>query len=121
MCDDYGTARSVEDHLVADLDVQEAHEDDGIYRLNERLLSARSHSATVEVCESECPDGEVFEEWIFSNDEGEDQHEFDTASDMGAGSECSAVHEVKAGTIVPVLLTCGRGAGSCSPVWDWYL
>jgi len=35
LCDDHGTARSVEDHPVADLDVQEAHED-GIYRLNER-------------------------------------------------------------------------------------
>ena len=63
------------------------------------------HCATVEECESECPDGEVFEEWIFSNCEGEDHYEFDTASDVGAGSECPAIHEVKAGTIVPVPLT----------------
>ena len=49
MCDDHGTARSVEKHTLADLDVQEAHED-GIYRLNERLLSARVHPSTVEQC-----------------------------------------------------------------------
>ena len=59
----------------------------------------------MEGCESDCSDGEVFEEWIFSDCEGEDQYEFDTASDVGAGSECSAVNEVKVGTIVPVPLT----------------
>ena len=71
LCDDYGTARSVEDQLVAELDVQEAREDE-IYRLNECLLSARSHCATVEEHESECPEEKGFEEWIFSDGEGED-------------------------------------------------
>ena len=76
-----------------------------IYCLNERLLSTRSHCDTFEERESECPNGEVFEEWIFSDGEGEDQHEFDTASNAGAGSECSAVNEVKAGITVVVPLT----------------
>jgi len=118
LCDDHVTARSVEDHLVADLDVQEAHEDD-IYRMNECLLSARSQ------CESECPDGEIFEEWTFSDGEDENEHEFDTASDVGAGSDCSAVHEVKAGTIVPLTwvdeapgsaLHCGSGIVNATQV-----
>jgi len=126
MCDDYGTARSVEDHLVADLHVQDVH-DDEIYRLNEYLLSARSHSATVEERESECPDGEVFEEWIFSDGEDEDEHDFDIASDVGAGSECSAVHEGKAETTVLATLTwmdeaqeaarqCGSGIANTTQV-----
>jgi len=33
-----------------------------IYCLNERLLSTRSHCDTFEERESECPNGEVFEE-----------------------------------------------------------
>ena len=126
MCDDHGTARSVEEHTLADLGVQEAHED-GIYRLNERLLSARVHCATVEECESECPDGEVFEEWIFSDCEGEDHYEFDTASNVGADSECSAVHEVKGETTVLAPLTwvdeaqgpvrqCGSGIANTTQV-----
>ena len=78
MCDNHGTARSVEEHTLADLDVQEAHEDE-IYRLNECLLSVRAQCATVEECESNCPDREVFEEWIFSDGKGEDQHVFDTS------------------------------------------
>jgi len=60
MYDDHGVPRTVDEHLVAGIDVQEAHEVE-IYRLNEQSLSARSHCATVEERESECPDGEVFE------------------------------------------------------------
>ena len=58
--------------------MQEVHEDE-IYCLNECLLSARSHCATVEVRESDCQEEELFEEWIFSDGKGEDQHVFDTA------------------------------------------
>ena len=47
--------------LVADLDLQKAYNGE-IYHLNKRLLSARSHCATVEVHDSECPDGEDFED-----------------------------------------------------------
>jgi len=76
---------------------------------------------------SDCLEEEVFEELIFSDGEDENEHEFDTASDVGAGSECSAVHEIKAGTIVPVPLTrvdeaqgsarqCGSGIANTTQV-----
>ena len=121
--------RQVEDHLGVDLHVQEVH-DDGIYRLNECLLSARSQCATVEVRESDSLEEEVFEEWIFSDGEDEDQYEFDTAS--GTVSECSAVNEVEAETTVLAPLTwvdeaqgsarqCGSGIAISTQVMPKYI